>query len=247
MSDTVPAEIPQGDVGEALDRVKMDDLVVPGDTGLAAGYTMEEIEKARKLATEIIEGTKETGEAYYAMIEKAVAFNDAKEYKPLGFASFKHWYHDSGFSQSTIYMHMEVYRQMATREIPIKDYHHLDIGKIAFLAPLLTAGINEKQTRNCLKVLHDQEMADWRTWMQDALLNFKAGRELGDPTPLPSTEVKTGIPPGRYRIVPLEKENLNLADPRISGGLEKLKGVKMIIYLDAERDAYFAEVIVRTS
>ncbi len=167
------------------------DLVPDGHPGLCSGYTYQEVAEALSASTEVVCLAKEVGKSVYKLVLAAIAFRDRGYYRWLGLDSFNEWYVVERFSPTSISRYIRVYEAMTIRNnIPLDAYESLDLARTDGFLKIISAGASAEQLKAALEVARDLGCVDWNQWAKDAAANIKAGREMGDPTPLPAPEVR---------------------------------------------------------
>lgn len=161
------------------------DLVPDGHPGLISGYTYQEVAEAMLAGAEVVRLAREIGKSVYKLVLAAIAFRDRGYFRWLGLDSFNEWYVVERFVPTSISKYIKMYEGMTIRNnIPLDEYESMDLARTNGFLKVIGAGASAEQLKAALKVAHELGCADWNQWAEDAAANIKAGRDVGDPTPL---------------------------------------------------------------
>lgn len=167
------------------------DLVPPDHPGILCGATYREVEEAMLAGAEVVRLSREVGKSVYKFVIAAIEFRDCGLYRWLGLNSFNEWCAAEGFAPASISRYIKMYEAMTIQnKIPLEEYESLDLARTNGFLKIISAAASAGQLRAALEVTHELGSADWNHWAEDAAANIKAGREMGDPTPLPAPEVR---------------------------------------------------------
>lgn len=164
------------------------DLVPDDHSGLLSGYTYQEVAEAMLAGAEVVRLAREVGKSVYKLVLAAIEFRDRGYFRWLGLDSFNERYSVERFAPTSISKYIKMYEGMTIQNnIPLDEYESLDLARTSGFLKIIGAGASAGQLKAALEVAHELGCADWNQWAEDAAANIKAGRDMGDPTPLPDS------------------------------------------------------------
>jgi len=165
-------------------------VLVPDDhPAIQSGYTAKEVEEAMLAQEKAERLSKKIMRNIYNLAAAVIECRDHLDLLAPSKKYFNYWAKSLFCKPIILTRCMKMYEGMTIRnDIPLNAYVSLDLAKLDGFVEIIDTDANKEQLKQALEIAREKFDAEWKEWAMKAAANLKAGRNMGDPTPLPAPD-----------------------------------------------------------